>query len=40
MVEGSPFPLMVKVIIGKRFAGISKIKAVITIAQVRAILLG
>jgi hypothetical protein len=40
MVEGSPLPLTVNVIMGKRFAGISKIKAVMTIAQVLVRLLG
>jgi hypothetical protein len=40
MVEGSPFPFMVNVIIGNRFAGIRKIKAAMTRAQVRARLSG
>ncbi len=40
MVEGSPLPFMVNVIMGKRFAGIKKIKAVMTSAQVRVRLLG
>ena len=40
MVEGSPLPLMVNVMIGNRFAGIRKIKAVMTRAQVLVRLLG
>jgi hypothetical protein len=40
MVEGSPLPFMVNVIIGNRFAGMRRIKAAMTNAQVRERLLG